>query len=280
MPELPEVETVCRVMRRALVGKKIAEVEVVPDTIIFGATPPEAIRGALEGRKVKAIGRKGKTWWIEMDSPPVLFGHLGMSGWVRELGEATVRLREHGNAPLDDENGRPRFLKLLITAEDGTRVSLTDARRLARVWLGEDLAKSAKLKKLGPDAKDQLPKGKAFGDLFRKRSAPIKALLMDQAILSGLGNWLADEVLYQSKIAPKRAASSLSDKEFDRLRGAIVEVLDIAVEAGADSKKYPDTWLFHHRWEGKRGPDSIGKHKIMKEPVGGRTTAWVPAVQK
>src|SRR5437016_3361423 len=137
MPELPEVETVCRLMRRALVGKKIKDVEIVPDTIVFGSTPSEAIKKALEGHKVKSIGRKGKTWWIGMDSAPVLFGHLGMTGWIRELGKATVRLREHGNAPLDDKEGRPRFLKLLITAEDGTRVSLTDQRRLARVWLGE-----------------------------------------------------------------------------------------------------------------------------------------------
>ncbi len=280
MPELPEVETVCRVMRRALVGKKIKEVEVVPDTIIFGSTPAEAIQRALEGQQVKAIGRKGKTWWIELESPPLLFGHLGMTGWIRELGKATVRLREHGNAPLDDEEGRPRFLKLLLTAEDGTRVSLTDARRLARVWLSEDLGTDAKLKKLGPDAFDALPKGKAFGDLFRKRQAPIKALLMDQAILAGLGNWLADEVLYQAKIAPKRAAASLSDKEFARLRSAIVEVLALAVEAGANSEKYPDTWLFHHRWGGKRGSDAVGKHKIVREEVGGRTTAWVPSVQK
>lgn len=280
MPELPEVETVCRVMRRALVGKKIIDVEVVADTIVFGPAPREAIEKSLKGKTVTRIGRKGKTWWIEVDAPPILFGHLGMTGWIRELGKSTVRLREHGSAPLDDEEGRPRFLKLLLTADDGTRVSLTDARRLARVWIGEGAAKDSKVKKLGPDAMDELPKGKKFGDLFRKRSAPIKALLMDQAILSGLGNWLADEVLYQAKIAPQRAASSLSDKEYDRLRKAIVEVLDVAVEAGADSEKYPETWLFHHRWGGKRGADKIGKHKIVREEVGGRTTAWVPSVQK
>src|SRR5437762_3460984 len=127
MPELPEVETVCRVMRRALVGKKIKDVEVVKDTIISGAAPEAAIEKALKGRTVKKIGRRGKTWWIELNQPPILFGHLGMSGWIRELGKDTTRLKEHGNAPLDDENGRPRFLKLLITADDGTRVSFTDA---------------------------------------------------------------------------------------------------------------------------------------------------------
>src|SRR3954465_7570465 len=137
MPELPEVETVRRIMRRVLKGHKIVDVEVVPDTIIFGSTPPEAFVEALKGRTVTEIGRKGKYWWIELDHKPWLFGHLGMAGWIRELGASTTRLREHGNAPLDDENGRPRFLKFLLTTDEGKRISFTDARRLGRVWLSE-----------------------------------------------------------------------------------------------------------------------------------------------
>lgn len=280
MPELPEVETVCRVMRRALLGKKIKEVEVVPDNIIFGAAPTQAIQKAMVGKTVKGIGRRGKTWWIEFTDPPVLFGHLGMSGWIRELGTDTVRLKEHGDAPLDDENGRPRFLKMLITATDGTRVSFTDARRLGRVWLGESPAKDAKVKKLGPDALDELPPAKDFENLFKKRIAPIKALLMDQHILSGIGNWVADEVLYHAKIAPARAASSLSSAEYSALRKTILQVLQTSVEVGADSEKFPTNWLFHHRWGGSRGSERIGKHDIKRDTVGGRTTAWVPDVQK
>lgn len=280
MPELPEVESVCRILRRALVGKKIAEVEVVPDTIVFGKTPAKKIEEALEGKRVVKVGRKGKTWWLELDSGPVLFGHLGMTGWIRELGQDTVRLREHGNAPLDDDNGRPRFLKLLITAEDGVRVSLTDGRRLARVWLSDSVEKDAKYRQLGPDAMDELPQGKEFAALFNKRKAPIKALLMNQSILCGIGNWIADEVLYQARIAPARVANTLTDAELKRLRKVIETVLEIAVETGADKEKFPSDWLFHHRWGGSRGTDKIGNHKIVREAVGGRTTAWVPAVQK
>ena len=280
MPELPEVETVCRVMRRALMNKKIKEVEIVKDTIIFGAAPPEAIRKALKGRTVNNVCRRGKTFWLELDDNTTLYGHLGMSGWIRELGTDTVRLKEHGDAPLDDENGRPRFLKMLITAEDGTRVSFTDARRLGRVWLGGASEKDAKVKKLGPDALDDLPKAKDFEALYVKRHAPIKALLMDQGILSGIGNWVADEVLYHAKIAPARAASSLSSAEYTALRKAIVKVLEKSVEVGADSEKFPNNWLFHHRWGGSRGADKIGKHDIKRDTVGGRTTAWVPAIQK
>lgn len=279
VPELPEVETVCRIMRRALVGKVIDEVEIVPDSIVFGGAPEAGIAAAIKGRKVTTVGRKGKTWWIELDGGPTVFGHLGMSGWIRELGAPTIRLKEHGDAPLDDENGRPRFLKMMLTA-GGSRVALTDGRRLARVWLGESAAKDSKVRALGPDAFDELPSGEAFEALFAKRKAPIKASLMDQKILSGLGNWLADEVLYHARIAPQRLGTSLSKKEFAALRAAIVDVLTVAVEAGADDKLYPADWLFHFRWGGSKGHDKLGVHDIVREQVGGRTTAWLPSLQR
>ena len=266
-------------MERVLVGHKIAGAEVVPDTIIFGDTPPEAVRAALEGRTVKAVGRKGKTWWIETDGP-VMFGHLGMAGWVREIGAPTTRIKEQGNAPLDDADGRPRFLKLLLTTEAGKRIAVTDQRRLGRIWLADKIKDDSKWKELGPDALNELPQGKAFAALFKKRNAPIKALLMDQSILSGIGNWLADEVLYHSRIAPQRLGSSLTEMELKKLRKTILEIIQTAVDAGADETKYPTDWIFHVRWGGNRGHQKHGKYDIVREQVGGRTTAWVPALQK
>jgi formamidopyrimidine-DNA glycosylase len=280
MPELPEVETVRRTLEGALLHKKIVEVEVVEDSIVFGVTPPEAIRESLLGKEVVRLGRKGKTWWIETNSPPVLFGHLGMSGWVRHLGKETIRLKEHGKMPLDDETGRPRFLKLLVTAEDGSRVSLTDGRRLARVWISESPEKDVKVQALGPDAHEALPPEAAFRELFAKRKAPIKALLMDQRILAGIGNWVADEVLYHARIAPNRPANSLQMREYAKLRKAIVMVLELAVDAGADDAKYPEDWLFHYRWGGGKGHQRLGKYELIRETVGGRTTAWIPELQK
>lgn len=267
-------------MRRVLVGHTIVEAEAVPDTIVFGAAPPEAIRSALVGRTVRGVGRKGKFWWIEFDEPPVLFGHLGMSGWIRELGAPTIRLKEHGEAPLDDETGRPRFLKLMLTADTGQRIAFTDGRRLGRVWLGESPQKDPRVARLGPDALEELPKGERFAALFAKRTAPIKALLMDQGILSGIGNWVADESLYHARIAPQREAGSLTDKELRKLRKAILYVLQLSVDAGADDDKYPSDWLFHFRWGGDRGHERLGKYEIRRAQVGGRTTAWLPAIQR
>jgi formamidopyrimidine-DNA glycosylase len=280
LPELPEVETVRRIMRRVLKGQKIADVEIVPDDIVMGSTPPEAFVEALKGRTVTEIGRKGKYWWIELDHKPWLFGHLGMAGWIRELGAHTTRLREHGSAPLDDPEGRPRFLKMMLTAEDGRRISFTDQRRLARLWLGDDPAQDSRIKELGFDCYDELPTAKQLHAVLQKRTAPIKAILLDQGLFAGIGNWIADETLYHAKISPKRASDSLSLKEVERLRASIDMVMHTAVDAGADSEKYPEDWLFSSRWGGKKGRTEIAGKKIVREPVGGRTTAWVPSVQK
>ncbi len=278
MPELPEVETVCRLMRRVLVGHVITSVEVVPDSIVFGAAPSEAIVNALRGRAVTSIGRKGKVWWVETESTPVLFGHLGMSGWIRELGAPTIRLKEHGNAPLDDEKDQPRFLKLLISTSEA-QLAFTDPRRLGRIWLGASADVDFRVKRLGPDALVALPSGQKFQALFAKRRAPIKASLMDQTILSGIGNWVADEVLYHARIAPGRLGTTLTPPEFARLRRAITFVLSVAVDLGADDARYPTDWLFHHRWGGSRGHVKLGHYEIVREQVGGRTTAWIPALQ-
>lgn len=281
MPELPEVETVRRVLERALSGKRIARAEVVPDEIVLQGAAPDELRGALEGSRVERSGRHGKTWWLELESGPWLYGHLGMSGWVRDLDPARAlptRLREHGSKPLDDDKGRPRFLKLLLESEAGDRVALSDGRRLARLWLGGP--GDAKVAKLGYDCLGGLPPAAELARLVQRRQAPVKSVLLDQALFAGVGNWIADEALYQAGIAPKRLASSLTVAEVGRLREKIEAIVGLAVECDADSSRYPPDWLFHARWGGKSGVGEIAGGAIVREPVGGRTTAWVPSRQR
>jgi formamidopyrimidine-DNA glycosylase len=283
MPELAEVETVCRLMRDVLVGKRITRIEVVPDSLVFQASRRN-FEDALAGRTVRAIGRRGKTFWIELAGPgPTVYGHLGMTGWIREVGTAArngTRLQAQGDAPLDDEEGRPRFLKLLLEVRGGRGIAFTDARRLGRIWLGPEPGDEPRVQRLGRDALDDLPTTKELAALFARRKIPIKAVLLDQGTLAGLGNWLADEVLYQARIAPQRLTSSLDASEVSALRRAIRTVVGRAVTVGADHRRFPRTWLFKHRWGGSRGSQQINGHPIRRDVVGGRTTAWVPAVQK
>ncbi len=280
MPELPEVERVRQTLARVLVGQKVVHAEFVDDDIMMFGVPADAFRAAIEGQVVKAVHRKGKYWWIEFEDGTHLAGHLGMSGWIRELGAETIRLREHGNAPLDDEEGRPRFLKMLLTAEDGRRVAFTDGRRLGRMWLTSDPKADVRIKKLGFDVRDELPSAQELQKMLSRRKAPIKALLLDQGLFAGIGNWIADEVLYQARISPKRLGSSLSEKEVKALHDAIVLVIKLSVDVDADKEKFPKDWLFHVRWGGKSGGETISGEQIVREPVGGRTTAWVPSRQK
>ena len=280
MPELPEVETVRRTLERVLVGKKIVEAEILPDEIVLKGHTPDLIHAAVINRTVTAAGRKGKYFWLEFDEKPWLFAHLGMAGWLREVGAPTIRLREHGEAPMDDENGRPRFLKMMLTAEDGRKVAMTDGRRLARIWLADSPEKDSAISKLSRDVFLDLPTAEEIHAKVVKKSAPIKAILLDQAVFAGIGNWIADEVLYVAGIRPSRLGNSLTKEETEKLREAIRFVVDHAVKVGADKSKFPDTWLFHTRWGGSKGEDLIEGQQIIREQIGGRTTAWVPSRQK
>lgn len=280
MPELPEVETVRRLMERVLGGKRILAAEAANDSIVLSGHSPREIVLALKDRKVLSVGRKGKCFWIELDEKPWLFGHLGMTGWIREVGGKESRLKDHGAAPLEDEHGRLRFLKLLIEVEGGARVAFTDGRRLGRIWLGNSSSVDNRIRRLGPDAFLELPNASAFHKLISARQKAVKTVLMDQSILSGIGNWVADEALYHARIAPARTGASLSESESSMLRKSIQSVLKTAIEADAEFERFPKTWLFHHRWGGKRGSESIGGKAIVRETIGGRTAAWVPDVQK
>ncbi len=268
-------------MRRTLVGKKLSSVEAADDNLVISGISHSDLEQYLVGKTVKGVGRKGKYFWLELDETPWLFGHLGMSGWIRELSLGShKRLHSHGEAPLEDEEGKPKFLKLLLETDDGTRIAFTDGRRLGRIHLAESPMSVKAIKALGFDSLDEMPTAKTLFDILQKRKAPIKAVLLDQGIFAGVGNYLADEALYQAKIAPQRHACTLTEKEVGLLRKTLLDVLELAVKVDADSDQFPETWLFHHRWGGKHGSEMIGGKPIVRDTIGGRTTAWVPKIQK
>lgn len=264
MPELPEVETYRRQIEKAVKNKIIKDVHVHPDKIIFAGKSPAKVKEAFLGATVKKILRKGKYIWFEMDSYPWPVFHLGMTGKY-EISDSMP-------------DTKTKSIKLVLEFNDGTFLTFRDPRRFGRIFLQNDPTYEKPLANLGPDILNELPPTKIIEDLISHRSAPIKALLLDQSILSGIGNWVADEVLFQSRIAPHRPANDLSKAEFKKLHDKISSVVKLAVKVGADDEKYPKSWLFHNRWGKKAGTILNGK-KIKHSTVGGRTTAWVPDVQ-
>jgi formamidopyrimidine-DNA glycosylase len=134
---------------------------------------------------------------------------------------------------------------------------------------------------LGFDALHELPSVRRLVALFGERAAPVKALLLDQSFSAGVGNWIADEVLYQARIDPRRRAHTLTPAEVGRLGARLRSVVTTAVRVGADSDRFPPKWLFHTRWSKRlRRPVTMRGERIRYLTVGGRTTAWVAEVQR
>ncbi len=265
MPELPEVETARRRLERHLAGKTLAAVATVPDRIVYDGVAPRAFAAALTGRTVLAARRKGKHLWLELDRRPWPAFHFGMGGdfhLYRETGD------------------RPRFWKVELAAADGTRLAMTNARRLGRIRLFNDPAAEPPISRLGPDPYLELPSPAAFARLLARRKAPVKAVLLDQTVLAGIGNWIADEVLYQAGVDPRRPAAALDPAEVRRLRARLKAVIDRAVRVGSDDGRFPRTWLFHYRWGRTAGARTGRGEEIVFLTVGGRTTAFVPAAQR
>ena len=264
MPELPEVETVRRRLQRALGGRRIRRVEVVDDPIVYDAVAPRAFVRALEGRRVAAARRKGKHLWLELDKRPWPLFHFGMTGWIH----------------LDRGSQERRFTRLVMTMDDGTRAIYTDPRRFGRIRLQDDPVSERPVAELGFDPLEGVPPVAELQRLLARRGAPIKAVLLDQGVFAGVGNWVADEVLFQAAIRPQRPASSLTATQVRALRQALTRVIEKAVAVGADDSRFPKSWLFHDRW-GKRADAYTGRgERILYETIGGRTTAWVPSRQR
>ena len=277
MPELPEVESARRLAARVAVGRRIVSAWCAADPIVVEATPAR-VTAALRGRRVRAVRRHGKHLWLELDRRPWLLMHFGMTGGLQIPKRPPLRLMS--SRGVATPAWPPRFVKLRLAFDDGGQLAFADARRLGRIRLREDPRRQPPVAQLGFDALHELPPPARFLGMLRERTAPMKALLLDQSFAAGVGNWIADEVLYQARIDPRRPARSLSVAEGSRLRRRLRGVLALAVRVGADSDRYPRSWLFHRRWDHDPLARTAAGAQIRWDTIGGRTTAWAPAVQR
>jgi formamidopyrimidine-DNA glycosylase len=278
VPELPEVEAARRLAARVAVGRRIVEAWCAPDPIVVEGVTPARLVATLRGRRVRAAHRHGKHLWLELDRGPALLMHFGMTGGLHVPARPSLRLRStRGWAP---PGWPPRFAKLILTFHDGGALAMADARRLGRIRLREEPRRQAPVAELGFDALHELPSPARFAALLRERTAPMKALLLDQTFAAGVGNWIADEVLYQARIDPRRPARSLSAAEAHRLRRRLRAVLTTAIRLGSDGDRFPPGWLFHRRWDRDPLARTTTGARIRWETIGGRTTAWAPSLQR
>ena len=201
MPELPEVERGRRLAESVAAGRRIAAVACAADPIVYADAPP-AEWEALAGRRVLAARRWGKQLWFDLETPPHPLFHFGMSGGFRVPGDTPLKLAT-GPVHRPDE-WPPRYWKVRFTFNDGGELVMTDARRLGRLLLRAAPREEPPVSRLGFDPLLALPPPRRFAELLAARSVVIKSLFLDQGFAAGVGNWIADEILYQACIDPRR----------------------------------------------------------------------------
>ena len=249
MPELPEAER-ARLTLESIVGRRIVGVDD-QDTYVCRPHAPGEIADALVGHEFAAAHRRGKFMWLETADGPTLGLHLGMTGRI---------VVDDGDA---DSLRSDRFT---VEFEDGTRFVLRDRRRLGRAVLNPDYSH------VGPDAAQV---GRAeFRRLIGAGRAPIKARLLDQRAISGVGNLLADEILWQARIAPNRRVSELSLGDLDRLRREVRAAVRSAIRKGG-----AHTGAFV-KARGREGACPRCSQALSRGTIGGRTTYWCDACQQ
>lgn len=217
---------------------------------------------------------------------------LTLLGWVHIHGQRTAYTNYYKKLkPSDLEQWPPKYWKFSFETdgESPTKVAFTDARRFGRVRLvdcpGEDIRKHSPLVENGPDpvVDPEVFTEEYLRDKMKARHVPVKALLLDQAMISGIGNWVADETLYQAKLHPEQYCDDFDDSQIAKLYESIRYVCQTAVDKLADSDEFPEDWLFKHRW-GKGAKGSSSKlpngEKLAFITVGGRTSCYAPGIQK
>jgi len=270
VPELPEVETTVRGLRPVLEGQQLASVE--PRRLDLRFPFPPDLRQRLTGARVTGLGRRAKYGLIDTDRGDTMIFHLGMSGRWRV-----------------DPEGIGTHDHLVLETGAGRWLSLNDPRRFGFVELvtTEALPAYPPFAAMGPE-----PLGPEFNAAYLSaalagRSAPIKALLLDQRIVAGLGNIYVCEALHMAGISPTRAGGRIGAKRLEGLVAAIKDVLVWAIEAGGSTiRDYarPDGELgyFARQWRvyGREGePCSCGR-PVRRRTEGGRSTFYCAACQR
>ncbi|HYD98144.1 MAG TPA: bifunctional DNA-formamidopyrimidine glycosylase/DNA-(apurinic or apyrimidinic site) lyase [Alphaproteobacteria bacterium] len=280
MPELPEVETVCRGLAAKLEGRVLRRVTAHRPNLRIPL--PENLSGRLAGRRVERLERRAKYILIHLDDGMALICHLGMSGRMVIVPAPAPPPGRHDH--------------VVFETEDGTVVTFCDPRRFGLLTMAShnELPEHPLLAGIGPeplgdDFTPALLRGRLAG-----RSTPIKVALLDQKVVAGLGNIYVCEALFHAGIAPDRAAASLEPAEFDRLVPAIKAVLGAAIAAGGSSLRdyvqasgelgyFQNAHAVYDR-AGRPCPgcscDSAATGGVQRLVQAGRSTFWCPRRQR
>ncbi len=276
MPELPEVETTRRGLARVLEGRILTRIEVHNRALRFPL--PRGFSARLKGRRVERLDRRGKVILAYLDDGAVWLTHLGMSGRMRVLIDADAPREKHDH--------------LVFTTDGGHEIRFNDARRFGYmdVVAGDRLADSKHLKSLCMEPLSDDLTGASLSAALSNRRTPIKAALMDQRVVAGLGNIYVCEALYWAGISPRRSAHTIAGARAERLVPALKQVLTRAIEAGGSSLRdfrhtdgelgYFQTSFAVYGRAGEPCPRCTGECTIRRIVQSGRSTFYCASLQR
>ena len=281
MPELPEVETVARGLRQTILGRRILSVTLGKTDFI---DDPAALEQHLPGRRIETVERFGKFMLLRLSgadratravengdaAPASLLVHLGMTGHIAPA-PAGQPLEKHTHA--------------CMLLDDGRELRYTDARRFGRIAYLTKALLAEELKGFGADPLEVSKE--EFVSRICGRCARIKALLLDQSVLRGVGNIYADESLWRAKIHPARLGANLSKSQAVTLRRVLQDILQKAIKMRGssisdflDAEGEPGEYQRHHRAYGREGkPCCRCKTLIRRAIVAGRSSYFCPRCQ-
>jgi formamidopyrimidine-DNA glycosylase len=264
MPELAEVEFFRKQWRRGL-RQKVLSVQLHDEKKIFRGTDVAALRQTLRGATLLGSEAHGKQLLFRFSKGGWLGIHLGMTGKLRIETAAAVALK-HDH---------------LVLRQSRHSLVLSDPRQFGRVLFHRGKTQPPWwLDRPAQILSRQFTRATLQQFLSRHGRAPVKAVLLMQSGFPGIGNWMADEILWQSKIHPGRPAGKLQPTEIKRLHAKIQSVCRAALRTvGENDGDLPKSWLFHHRWQSGGHCPADGS-ALRRGPVGGRTTCWCPSCQR
>ena len=277
MPELPEVEVIRRDLEKEVVGKKIKTVEVAGLRSIRRHKQKKDFIAALEGHKIVSVARRGKYLVWRLDGPEALIVHLGMSGQLLKAKSARDKA--------------PKHTHVVITFTQGGLVRFVDPRTFGEMFITsyDDLEQVEELAHLGLDPLETALSWELFGRMLADHKMRLKALLMDQKFIAGIGNIYSDEILFQAGLRWDRMSDSLSQQEIRRLYRAIVEVLQDAVKYRGSSlsdEQYRDLfgqlgdYQHHHQVYDREGLACVRCRRVLvRARFSNRSTFFCEACQ-
>jgi formamidopyrimidine-DNA glycosylase len=277
MPELPEVETVARGLEQGVAGRRVVRLQL--NRADLRTMLPRGLAGRIEGRRILRVARRAKYLLFYLEGGGVLIAHLGMSGRMVLGNDGTDAERKHDH--------------VVVTFDDGTVLRFNDARRFGLLDFAdsdEALKSHPRLIHLGPEPLGNEFSGPVLAASLAGKATPIKAALLDQRVVAGLGNIYVCEALYWAGVSPRRLARTIGGARAERLAHAIRDVLERAIAAGGSSLRdyvqaSGELGYFQHHWAvyGKDGEPCPGcdcGKAIRRIVQSGRSTFYCATRQR